>query len=102
MLEIENQRLYDENIALKASKSSINETEKLRSLLNQSEDKCRLLRLELQRVQTEKEILKVELVEEKFREKSQIETKNVVNPDYERFIRQELQINLEQANKLIA
>lgn len=102
MLEIENQRLYDENIALKTSKSSLNEREKLRSLFNQSEEKCRILRLELQRVETEKEILKVELVEEKFREKSPIERKNVVNPDYEQFLRQELQINLEQANKLIA
>ncbi len=41
------------------------EIDKLRLLLNNSEQQCNFLRLELQRIQTEKEILKVRLLEQK-------------------------------------
>lgn len=47
--------------------------DKIRYALTQSEHQCHLLRLELQRVQTEKEILKVQLVEQKMSGKSEVD-----------------------------
>ncbi|CAF5163165.1 unnamed protein product, partial [Rotaria magnacalcarata] len=44
---------------------SSDEIDKIRFLLNNSEQQCSLLRLEVRRLQTEKEILKVRLFEEK-------------------------------------
>ncbi|CAF4188648.1 unnamed protein product [Rotaria sp. Silwood2] len=78
------------------------EIQKLRSSLNNSEQQCNLLRLELQRLQTEKEILKVRLIEEKIIIDSPIsEIKEIDNIDYDKFIRNELDINIDQTNKLI-
>jgi len=88
-------------------------------LLNNNEQQCNLLRLELQRVQTEKEILKIRLFEQKMTESTTSEFKylfsnlqkieagfflfirDIENNDYEKFIRNELEINIDQANKLI-
>ncbi len=78
--------------------------------MNNNEQQCNLLRSELQRVQTEKEILKVHLIEQKLMEspttEQNFEIKNsfireIENIDYEKFIRNELEINIDQANKLI-
>ncbi|CAF3518967.1 unnamed protein product [Rotaria sp. Silwood1] len=77
------------------------EIDKLRSSLNNSEQQCNLLRLELQRLQTEKEILKVRLIEEKILDSPTSEIKEIDNINYEKFIRNELDINIDQANKLI-
>ena len=73
--------------------------------------------MELQRIQTEKEILKVRLIEQRMTESSTSDYKYLFfifklelkkyfprvfdDTDYEKFIRNELEINLDQANKLI-
>jgi hypothetical protein len=91
--------------------------DKLRLSLTNSEQQCNLLRLELQRVQTEKEILKVRLIEQKMTESPTTDfkylflnfvfftkhysTREIDNTDYEKFIRNELETNIDQANKLI-
>ncbi|CAF1006862.1 unnamed protein product [Rotaria sordida] len=77
------------------------EIDKLRLSLNNSEQQCNLLRLELQRLQTEKEILKVRLIEAKIIDSPISEIKELDNIDYEKLIRNELDINIDQANKLI-
>ena len=41
------------------------EVDNLRLLLNQSEQQCNILRLDLQRVHTDNEILKIRLIEQK-------------------------------------
>jgi hypothetical protein len=75
--------------------------------LNNSEQQCNFLRLELQRIQTEKEILKVRLLEQKIIDSSTSDSKylnefrEIDNHDYEKFIRNELEINIDQANRLI-
>jgi hypothetical protein len=75
--------------------------------LNNSEQQCHFLRLELQRIQTEKEILKVRLLEQKIIDSSTSDSKylnefrEIDNHDYEKFIRNELEINIDQANRLI-
>lgn len=51
--------------------------DKLRVLLNNSEQQCNVLRLELQRLQTEREILKVRLIEEKMMDNSMSDIKYV-------------------------
>ncbi|CAF0969764.1 unnamed protein product [Adineta ricciae] len=74
------------------------EIEKLRLALHNSEQQCSSLRSELQTAQKEKEILKVHLLEQKFMESPSTDPKEI---DYEKFIRQELETNIGQANKLI-
>ncbi len=75
--------------------------------MNNSEQQCNFLRLELQRIQTEKEILKVRLLEQKIIDSSTSDSKylnefrEIDNHDYEKFIRNELEINIDQANRLI-
>ncbi len=75
--------------------------------MNNSEQQCHFLRLELQRIQTEKEILKVRLLEQKIIDSSTSDSKylnefrEIDNHDYEKFIRNELEINIDQANRLI-
>ncbi len=91
-------------------------------MLTSSEQQCNLLRLELQRLQTEKEILKVRFMEEKLLESPLSDIKyidlfcfpfdsnsknkiflvrEIDNIDYEKIIRNELDINIDQTNKLI-
>ena len=75
--------------------------------------------MELQRVQTEKEILKVRLLEQKMTESpttapqyppfipvfvvfdQRVFLRDIERNDYEKFIRNELAINIDQANRLI-
>ncbi|CAM4828525.1 unnamed protein product [Rotaria magnacalcarata] len=81
---------------------SSDEIDKIRFLLNNSEQQCSLLRLEVQRLQTEKEILKVRLFEEKMIDSSTAGmNRELDNVDYENFICHEIEINIDQTNKLI-
>ncbi|UJR37759.1 hypothetical protein I4U23_030452 [Adineta vaga] len=80
------------------SNQQSDEIVKFRVALNNSEQQCNSLRLELQRVEKEKEILKIHLIEQKFMESPTIDFKEI---DYENFIRHELETNIDQANKLI-
>ena len=49
-------------------------------------------------MQTEKEMLKVRFLEQKLADSS---ASDIEHHDYERFIRNELEINIDQANNLI-
>ncbi|CAF0756011.1 unnamed protein product [Adineta steineri] len=83
------------------SNQQSDEIDKLRLSLNNSEQQCNSLRLELQRIQTEKDILQIHLLEENLLKSPSTVFKDFQNIDYENFIRKELETNIDQANKLI-
>ncbi|CAF4441180.1 unnamed protein product, partial [Adineta steineri] len=61
-----------------------------------SEQQYNSLRLELQRIQTEKEILQIHLLEENLLKSPSTVFKDFQNIDYENFIRKELETNIDQ------